>query len=149
MDIIEKILSGIDGGRVLDVATQEGHFTQSLMKDLKSYTKIVGIDTNQAAIRSAQSTYGWNDVNFLVMDAERLSFEDKVFDTVTISASLHHLTNIPRVLKEMVRVLKPGGHFMIVEMHRDGPTEATLTSVYLHEWVAEVDRTLGILHNQT
>jgi ubiquinone/menaquinone biosynthesis C-methylase UbiE len=73
------------------------------------------------------------------MDAERLCFEDDSFDTVAISASLRHLSHIQRVLDEMVRVLKPGGHFIAAEMHRDGQTEAELTSVYLHQWVAQVD----------
>ena len=149
MGIIEKILGEIDGGRVLDIAAKEGHFTQILMKALKSYTKIVGIDTNLTATKSAQNAFGGKNVRFMVMDAENLSFEDTSFDTLTISASLHHLSNIPQVLGEMVRVLKPGGHFVLVEMHRDAQTEAALTSVYLHEWVAEVDRAFGILHNKT
>ena len=149
MNVIERILSGIDGGSVLDVATQEGHFTQILIKYLKSYTEIVGVDINAEAIESAQTNFGRADVCFGVMDTERLGFEHARFDTVTISPSLHHLTNIRRVLAEMVRVLKPYGHFFIVEMHRDGQTEAALTFVYLHEWVAEVDSALGNLHNKT
>jgi ubiquinone/menaquinone biosynthesis C-methylase UbiE len=149
MSIIEKALGEIDGNRILDIATQQGHFTQILTNNLKSYTEIVGIDTNQVAIRSAQDKFGREHVRFLVMDAEWLSFGDASFDTVTISASLHHLTNIPRVLKEMLRVLKPGGYFILVEMHRDAQTEAALTSVYLHAWVAEVDTALGIKHNKT
>ena len=49
----------------------------------------------------------------------------------------------------MERVLKPGGRFIIVEMHRDGQTEAELTSIYLNQWVAEVDSALNYLHNRT
>ncbi len=149
MDIFERILSGIAGGQVLDVATQEGRFVQILMENLQSYTEIVGIDINEQAIETAQSTVGQEDIRFLVMNAEQLDFEDESFDTVSISASLHHLSNIQRVLEEMKRVLKPGGHFIIAEMHREGQTEAELTSVYLHHWVAEVDSTLGRLHNST
>jgi 2-polyprenyl-3-methyl-5-hydroxy-6-metoxy-1,4-benzoquinol methylase len=149
VDVIERTLRGIDGGRVLDVATQEGGFVQILMGNLKGYTEIVGIDIHERAIETAQSTRGREGVRFLVMNAEQLDFEDDSFDTVTISASLHHLSNIQRVLEEMERVLKPGGHFIVAEMHRDGQTEAELTSVYLHQWVAEVDSALGRLHNST
>jgi len=149
LSVIERILGGIEGGSVLDVATQEGHFAQILMGYLKSYTAIIGVDINQGAIASAQNNLGRADVRFQMMDAEQLGFENARFDTVTISASLHHLANIPRVLAEMVRVLKPGGNFILVEMHRDGQTEAALTSVYLHEWVAEIDTALGNLHNRT
>ena len=153
MSVIERILSGIEGGRVLDVATQEGHFAQVLKGYLKSYTEIVGISKSHPVgdpkIESARSAFGAANIRFFVMDADRLDFEDACFDTVNISASLHHLSNIPRVLSEMVRVLKPGGYFILEEMHRDGHTEAELTSVYLHEWVAEVDSALGNLHHRT
>lgn len=149
MDIFEKALRDIDGGRILDVATQEGHFTQILMENLKTYSEIVGIDINEQAIETARDTIGQDGVRFLVMNAEQLDFEDESFDTVSISASLHHLSNIQQVLEEMKRVLKTGGYFILAEMHRDGQREAELTSVYLHQWVAEVDSALGRLHNST
>jgi ubiquinone/menaquinone biosynthesis C-methylase UbiE len=149
VDVFERTLGGIDGGRVLDVATQEGGFVQILMGALKGYTEIVGIDISERAIETAQSTVGQKRVRFLAMDAEQLDFEDGSFDTVSISASLHHLSNAQRVLEEMKRVLKPGGHFILAEMHRDGQTEGELTSVYLHHWVAEVDSALGGLHHPT
>jgi SAM-dependent methyltransferase len=149
MDIFERALKDIDGGRVLDVATQEGHFTQILKENLKAYSEIVGIDINERTIEIAQDTIGQEGVRFLVMNAEQLDFADESFDTVSISASLHHLSNIQRVLQEMKRVLKTGGHFILAEMHRDGQMEAELTSVYLHHWVAELDSELGRLHNRT
>ena len=149
MNEIEKALSGIVGGRVLDVATKEGHFVQMLMKNLQSYTEIVGIDISERAIETARHAFGRSDVRFLVMDADQLDFADESFDTVSVSAALHHLPNIPRVLNEMERVLKPGGHFILVEMHRDGQTKAERTFVHLHHWVAEVDSALGQLHNRT
>jgi len=64
------------------------------------------------------------------MNAERMDFANESFDTVSISASLHHLPNIQQVLAEISRVLKPGGNFILAEMHRDGQTAAELTSVY-------------------
>jgi ubiquinone/menaquinone biosynthesis C-methylase UbiE len=149
LSIIESVLGTIVGGSILDVATQEGHFVEILMKYLKSYTEIVGIDIDEEAIDSAQSSLGQANIRFQIMDARRLNFKEACFDTVSISASLHHLSNIPKVLSEMFRVLKPGGRFIIIEMHRDGSTAAELTSVYLHHWVAEVDSALGYLHNKT
>ena len=149
MDVISIKLGEIEGGKVLDVGTQEGHFVQVLKKNLNTYSKIVGIDIDKQAIAKARNSLDDSDVIFLVMNAEQLGFENESFDTVNISASLHHIANIPQVLDEMKRVLKPGGCFIIVEMHEDGTTEAELTSVYLHQWVAEVDSALGHLHNKT
>ncbi len=149
MNVIEIALGNISGGRVLDVATQEGGFAQILMEKLKDYKEIVGIDINEQAIANARDKMDQDDVQFLVMNAEELDFEDESFDTVSISASLHHLSNIQQVLEEMKRVLKIGGHFIVIEMHRGGQTEAEFTSVYLHQWAAEVDSALGRLHNST
>lgn len=149
MNVIEKALGKIAGGSVLDVATQEGHFVRALMKHLQSYRQVVGIDVNEQAIKIAQDTIRQEKVRFLVMNAEQLEFGDESFDTVSISASFHHLADIQRVLAEMKRVLKPKGNFIVAEMHRDGQTEAELTSVYLHHWVAEVDTALGCLHRPT
>ncbi|MBU0492583.1 MAG: methyltransferase domain-containing protein [Chloroflexi bacterium] len=149
MNIFEPILGNMVGGRVLDVATREGGFVQILTGNLKNYTEMVGIDISEHAIEVARSTFDQENIQFIRMDAEQLDFEDESFDTVSISASLHHLANIPQVLVEVKRVLKTGGHFIIAEMHRDGQTEAQLTTVYLHHWVAEVDSALGIIHNHT
>lgn len=83
------------------------------------------------------------------MNAEQMEFADESIDTVSVSASLHHLHNIQQVLAEMGRVLKSGGNFILAEMHRDGQTDAELTSVYLHHWVGDVDTALGRVHNHT
>ncbi len=144
-----QTLGNIAGGRVLDVATQEGDFVRILAENLESYTEIIGIDINERAIETAQSTFDQENIQFIQMDAEQMALQDESFDTVSISASLHHLTNIPLVLTEVKRVLRPGGHFIIAEMHRDGQTEAQLTVVYLHHWLAKVDSALGTVHNST
>jgi SAM-dependent methyltransferase len=149
LGVIESILGSIDGGKVLDVATKEGHFVHLLMENLASYKEIEGIDIDKDALDKARSKFGRENITFLTMDAERLDFEAEGFDTVNISASLHHLADIQQVLEEMKRVLKPGGTFLIEEIHRDGQTEAALTSVCLHQWVAEVDSALGELHHAT
>ncbi len=149
MDIFKRALGNISGGRVLDVATQEGGFVTILMENLESYTEITGIDCNEEAIKAANSTFEQENIHFTPMDAEHLDFEDESFDTVNVSASLHHLANVPRVLAEMKRVLRPRGHFIVSEMHRDAQTEAQLTIVQLHHWAAEIDTALGIPHNRT
>jgi len=149
LEILEEIISKVAGGRVLDVATQEGHFVRLLMKNLQSYTQIVGIDVDRDAIKKAKEIIRDKDILFLVMNAEQMNFENGSFDTVSISASLHHLQSIQQVLLEVSRVLKSGGNFILAEMHRDGQTDAELTSVYLHHWVGEVDTALGYVHNHT
>ena len=148
-EIWTQALGAISGGRVLDIATGHGNFVQLLVDSLVSFDEIVGIDASERAIEAARSAFEGENIHFARMQAEKLDFEDNCFDTVSLSASLHHLANIPGVLAEAERVLKPGGHFVLAEMHRDGQTEAQLTFVYLHHWAAAVDSALGILHNST
>jgi ubiquinone/menaquinone biosynthesis C-methylase UbiE len=152
---IAKRLGSVSGGRVLDVATAEGGFIDTLMKTLKSYDSFVGIDyypsaTSRKEMVSAKKRFEGKPVQFLQMNAENLQFEDETFDTVCISHSLHHLANINRVLAEMTRVLKSGGNFILREVYCDGDqTEAQKTDEREHEWEAQIDSLLGITHNKT
>ena len=134
----------IPGGRVLDVASAQGGFIGILRESLKSHTEIIGID-----IASTPSTLGEENICFIQMDGERLGFKNQSFDTVSVAASLHHLANPVQVLAEMARGLKPGGHFIVSEMHRDGQTEPQLTAVRIHHWAAAVDSAHGISHCST
>jgi SAM-dependent methyltransferase len=146
--IVARALGTLSGGRVLDVATGEGAFVAKLVGNLESYTEIIGIDT-LAYSKAAVSIFGAEKVHFCRMDAARLGFEDRSFDTVSISSALHHLVSIPRCLAEIKRVLKPGGHWIIRETHQGVQTEAQRTDMILHHWVAEIDAALGFTHNQT
>ena len=78
-----------------------------------------------------------------------MDFPDESFDAVGISHSLHHLDHLNGVLAEMLRVLKPGGIFLVNEMYCDRQTETQLSHVYLHHWWGAVDTACGISHFAT
>jgi SAM-dependent methyltransferase len=149
--VFKQAFSGIPGGRVLDVATAEGGFTPILQESLYHYTGIVGIDISIPTTEAARRIFASGDgnIHFVQTNGERMGLKDGSFDTAAISASLHHLANPPLVLAEMKRVLRPGGHLLVAEMHRDGRTEAQLALVRMHHWAAAIDTALGILHNRT
>ncbi len=143
-------LNRIDGGVVLDAATGRGDFINTLKQNLKSYTKIIGIDISEKSVDYAQKVFPENDVEIYRMDLEDLSFEDGHFDTVCTSNSLHHFQNLDKVYSEMMRVLKPGGIFILTEMYADGEqSPAQLTHVFMHHWVAKVDSLYGVHHGKT
>ena len=120
-----------------------------MLEHLHSYTHITGIDITEGAVRNAAARIRQENVRFLAADAGQMPFEPFSFDTVSVSASLHHFANIPQVLTEINRVLKPGGNFILIEMHREAQSEAELTSTYLHQWAARVDTATGRVHNPT
>jgi ubiquinone/menaquinone biosynthesis C-methylase UbiE len=148
MSELTQALCGISGGKVLDVATEEGDFITTLARNLKSYVEIIGIDIIRYT-KVAESIFYADNVWFIQMDTEWLGFEEESFDTVSISNGLHHLEDIPRCVGEIQRVLKSGGHLIVREMHRDIQAEPQLTDMNIHHWVAEIDTAGGYPHNKT
>ena len=119
------------------------------LEGLKDHTEIIGVDNNERAAATFAESFKENPkVHFQTMDAHHLDFDDSSFDLVCISNSLHHLDPMP-VLREMKRVLRPGGLLLVSEMYRDGQTETQMTHVHLHHWWAAVDMVNGVMHRET
>jgi ubiquinone/menaquinone biosynthesis C-methylase UbiE len=148
MNVITQALGGISGGKVLDVATGEGEFIETLVKNLKSCAEIIGIDFIEYT-KGEENIFCAQNVKFVLMDTEWLGFDEESFDTVCISNGLHHLENLSQCAGEMKRVLKPGGNLIIREVHRDIQAEPQLMDMYVHHWVAEIDTAGGYPHNKT
>ena len=148
-EVFKHSLGTVCAGNLLDIATGEGGFIRLLTSFLKEYRSITGIDNNGYALATACSAFDQDDIRFVQMDAQKLGFAKDSFDCVNVSASLHHLADIPTVLAEMKRVLKPGGRLVVSEMHCNGVTEQQDLAVQLHHLKAEVDAALGIPHHKT
>jgi ubiquinone/menaquinone biosynthesis C-methylase UbiE len=149
LNAFEELFSNINGGRVLDVAAGEGGYITILRRYLGNFDSITGLDVNHKVLSIARSAFDIQEIQFTQMNAEMLGFDSNTFDTVNISASLHHLENVSRVLAEMKRVLKSGGKLILTEMHRDGISEEQFNAIRIHHWAASVDSCQGILHDRT
>ncbi|MFX0114393.1 MAG: class I SAM-dependent methyltransferase [Candidatus Hodarchaeota archaeon] len=147
---IAQRVKSICGGKILDVGTENGDFIRTLMEALQDYESFIGIDIDQKEVEKAQKKFEKESVEIKVMNAEQMDFEDSSFDTVCISHSLHHLENINKVLSEMLRVLKPSGHFILQECYSDGEqTEAQNSDILQHHWLVKIDSLFGIPHHET
>jgi len=145
----KELIGQIAGGRVLDVATGNGGFIHFLLEEFQDFEEIIGIDTKGDVESVFAEQFAGKPIHYQQMDATQMGFEDASFDTVCISNSLHHMPDASRTLSEMLRVLKPGGAFIISEMYRDEQTETQMTHVHLHHWWAAVDQSQGIFHAET
>ena len=144
---VRKKLGTLSGGDVLDVGTEDGDFIKLLMKTLKEYTSFTGVDISEKELDKARERFKEDPVEFIVMNAESLTFQDNQFDMVCLSYTIHHLENIDSVLAEAYRVLKPGGYFIIQEMYSDGEqSDAQHVDLAVHTFDAKVDSLLGIPH---
>ncbi|UCE14260.1 MAG: class I SAM-dependent methyltransferase [Candidatus Heimdallarchaeota archaeon] len=140
----------ISGGKVLDVGTEKGGFISTLIQTLKDYESFVGIDISFKELESIRKEFSEDPVEFFEMNAEKMDFKDKSFDTVSIAHSIHHFANIDKVFKEIKRVLKANGYLLIQEPFYDGTqTEAQHSDILQHHWSSRIDTLLGIPHNTT
>jgi len=150
MQKITKRLNEINGGKILDVATGRGEFTSLLSNGLNSFDEIIAIDNSTKAIEFSSKHNDNIKVNFKVMNALKMEFDDEEFDTVCISNSIHHFADNNYPLNEMKRVLKNNGYFIVSEMIADkNQTNAQKSHIKIHHWSAKIDRILGISHNET
>ncbi|CAG0928721.1 putative methyltransferase YcgJ [Thermoflexales bacterium] len=112
--------------RVLDVATGTGHTAfafaphvrEVIATDITPEMLAEGEKLRLAAHHSAGVDMGKDEgrianVEFRLADAHDLPFEDESFDIVTCRRAAHHFVDIRQALREMHRVLRPGGRLVI------------------------------------
>ena len=147
--IFEELLSGINGGRVLDIGCGSGQFIEILIQSLGSFDSVTGVDVDESVLEEAGMKYQGETYRFLKASTQSLPFEDGSFDFVSISKALHHVENDRQALNEMKRVLKQGGYFLINEMIRDGLSASQQSHLLYHHLRSEIDQLLGVSHNTT
>jgi ubiquinone/menaquinone biosynthesis C-methylase UbiE len=104
------------GKDVLDVASGEG-YGSSLLAQSARY--VHGLDVDQRAVDFAQSHYGASNIEFRRGDARRLPYDDSSFDVVISFETLEHIEEHDAFLKEIKRVLRPLGLFVLSSPDRE------------------------------
>jgi ubiquinone/menaquinone biosynthesis C-methylase UbiE len=95
------------GDRVLDLACGRGAVAAPARDECGPSGVVVAVDASTAMVAAAQPNLP--GVKLAVMDARQLAFSDGLFDVVTCGFALHFVADLPRVLAEVRRVLRPGG----------------------------------------
>jgi demethylmenaquinone methyltransferase/2-methoxy-6-polyprenyl-1,4-benzoquinol methylase len=125
-------LSGVRAGhRVLDLAGGTGDLARLFAPRVAPGGEVVLADINPAMVaigRDRMLDEGHTNVVAAIADAERLPFADAVFDCVSIGFGLRNVTRKDLVLREMLRVLVPGGRLLVLEFSR--PRNALLARAY-------------------
>jgi demethylmenaquinone methyltransferase/2-methoxy-6-polyprenyl-1,4-benzoquinol methylase len=107
--------------RILDLATGSGDVAFALARSLGPSVCILGMDFCQPMLdraemkKNAATGDGFGNVSFRPGDALALPLPDESQDAITISFGLRNLADRPRGLREMRRVLRPGGHLFVLE----------------------------------
>jgi ubiquinone/menaquinone biosynthesis C-methylase UbiE len=117
-------------GTALDVATGGGHTALWLARQ---GWKVTAGDIAPRMLENAQKL--WAEAGLSIQTrlfpAEAMPFADSVFDLVSVRVASHHFSSPARFVQETARVLKPGGHFLLI----DGsvPDDDSETEEWLHQ----------------
>src|SRR4030095_1012047 len=106
------------GLRVLEIGCGLGTDGAQFAKAGADYT---GIDLTEAAVELARQRFQLSTLRgtFQVGDAEKLDFPDNTFDVVYSHGVLHHTPDIQSAIREIHRVLRPGGRAKVMLYHRN------------------------------
>ena len=109
-----------EGDQVLDIAGGTGDLSLAFAKKVGTTGRVVHTDINEAMLRVGRDRL--NDKGILlptvVCDAVKLPFPDQHFNLVSVAFGLRNMTHKDAALKEMCRVLKPGGKLLVLEFSK-------------------------------
>jgi len=130
------------GGSALDVACGSGKLTAELARIAGPNGRVVGLDFSPEMLAIARLRHP--GIEFMEGDALSLPFEEASFDAATIAFGLRNLADPVRGLREMVRVLKPGGRAVVLEFVKPprGPVGAAYR-IYLRTLLPAIGGTLS------
>jgi demethylmenaquinone methyltransferase/2-methoxy-6-polyprenyl-1,4-benzoquinol methylase len=124
-----KVVASENPSKILDLATGSGDLAVALRKACPR-AQVVGVDFCLPMLQIAQK----KGVSGLIQgDGLALPFYDGAFDAVTVAFGLRNMASWDMALREMARVLKPGGVLLVMDFSMPGnPLLRLLYRVYLH-----------------
>jgi ubiquinone/menaquinone biosynthesis C-methylase UbiE len=130
--VARQVLAGLpEAGTVLDVGTGPGRLLVRLASR-RPDARFVGIDPSadmsSRAARHAHDAGISDRVATVVAAAEALPFPDQSFDVVVSTLSAHHWADQASAVAEQVRVLRPGGRLLVVDLRRSASVADLLSS---------------------
>lgn len=128
------------GDRMLDVAIGTGLVARAARDILGNGGPVIGVDLSMGMLAEARKCL---PITLVQGVAERLPLADACVDFVTMGYALRHVTDLESTFREYLRVLKPGGSVLILELTRPGADSAAyrFTRFYLHTvvpWLARL-----------
>lgn len=113
-----KMVANKKPNNILDIATGTGDLAIQFAEKTQ-IPKIVGLDLSEGMLKVARKKIIGSSlvdkVEFVKGDSEELPFQDNSFEAITVSFGIRNFENLEKGLSEIIRVLTPGGIFVILE----------------------------------
>ena len=108
------------GDKVLDIAGGTGDLARAFAARAGASGRVVLTDINESMLRVGRDRLldEGTALPVAVCDAEHLPFRDETFDLVSVSFGLRNMTHKDAALREMCRVLRPGGRLLVLEFSK-------------------------------
>ena len=127
---VVEIVKNTNPNSILDIATGTGDLAIHLAKT--NATKIVGLDISEGMLNVGREKIAKLQLNSVIEmlygDSENMPFEDNSFDAITVAFGVRNFENLEKGLSEILRVLKPGGTFVVLET--SNPTKTPFKQGY-------------------
>jgi len=108
------------GHHILDVCCGTGQLSLALAEHVGSQGKVVGLDFSENMLAKARANIAdspyMSRIELVQGDAMNLPFADNTFDGATVGWGLRNLPDLRQGIKEMARVVKPGGYVVSLDM---------------------------------
>jgi ubiquinone/menaquinone biosynthesis C-methylase UbiE len=110
-------VAGVEPGRLAaDIGAGAGFVTEGL---LKRGLRIIAVDRSEAMLAEMKNRFGEGGaVEYRIGEADSLPMEGSSVDYVFANMYLHHVESPPAAIREMARILKPGGRLVITDLDR-------------------------------
>lgn len=119
--------------RILDICCGTGDQTAALLRlRPQGAEPIIGLDFSTEMLSRAHRKFPNAQVRWIEGDAMHLPFPDASLDLVTAAFGFRNLSNYSAGLREIARVLRPGGQLGILEANQPGGLNALIYNTYFH-----------------
>jgi demethylmenaquinone methyltransferase/2-methoxy-6-polyprenyl-1,4-benzoquinol methylase len=140
-------LSALRPRHILDVATGTGDMAIFMTRYL-SPEKITGIDISTGMLEIGRQKIARHKLEGKILlqegDSENIQAPDNTFDAITVAFGVRNFEDLEKGLKEMLRVLKPGGRLVILEFSHPRTTGIRqLYNLYLNTFAPRIGKMIS------
>ena len=124
-DWISEQYQIVPGARILELGCGTGSIWKDKLSLLEPNCSLVLSDFSPGMLDTARKTVGMDPrVDYQVIDIQNIPYQEASFDIVIANMMLYHVPDVAQALREIRRVLKPGGRFLAATFGENGVVQA-------------------------